>query len=306
MKTNHINLKIGANGRKEITLKPREISLMLGRITLSNIRAGIRHAVQILESSADFKDANVLYINTVQTVWKLSDTIRKVTQEDESYTGAYHTSKDKKRQLFFMTADIGELYKKKEIIKDYIRSQNVRTVIINSWEFAAKDSRSREALLHLLRDVTNGDLQPKFDRGEETYFVYDHLPASVLIYAEETTSLPEAEKIQKRGFGKLAAMIDQVVKLDDHEELQAAVQEQANSTMETPKKKVIILNEPLKKEEAVIPSPMMDIPVTSIEELRNTPASISKMPIQYNNFSPDKPAIQRAERMGALNEVIKK
>ena len=219
-----LQLNLGTTGR-EVYLTPREISLMMGRSTGQNVLASLRHAYQLLSS---VNTGNVLYINTVQTPWKFAESKRNALPDPDNIMGDYYFDGTMPR-IFFLTSDVGELHKEKNAILNYIRENGIKTVIINSWEFASRNSRVRETLLFLLRGFNSGDKHPKFDRvrfdnsDPNGAFVYDYFPATILIYAEDTGVEIEAEKIQRRGFGKLAAIADQVVYLPQ-DELRAEVE----------------------------------------------------------------------------------
>jgi hypothetical protein len=277
---------------KEVTLEQREVTLMLGISIGSNIGASIEHACQILASG---KGGNVLYINTVQTHWKIADSIRKHVPLPEQYIGDYYLPNERTSdRVFFMTTDTGELYKEKEKILNYMRDRNVKTVIINSWEFAGKSSRHREALLFLFRGINNGDPNPKYNpdaKEYEPYFDYAYQPATVIVYAEALPNAPLAGKIHRGGFGKLAAIADQVISLEEPivDSRWAIVDEEKSQRYVLSEVEGSKIESQNGKDQANSPSERTEVrsTVTTIEQLRK-PERLDRLPIHLNNYSPDK------------------
>ncbi len=202
--------------KQEVNLRPKEITLLMGSTVGQNVRDSLGHAHELLSY---VNTGSVLYINTALSPWKIEDAKRKSLPDEENIVGDYYLEGGIPR-IYFMTCDTGDLHREKENVLNYVRHKGVRTIIINSWEWAASNSRVRETLLYQLRGFNGGDKYPKFDQERfdnndpNGAFIFDFYPATVLIYAQETGANIELEKIQKRGFGKLAAITDQVVKLD--------------------------------------------------------------------------------------------
>jgi len=279
-----LELITGSNRTNEVTLQEREVTLMLGENTGANIGTSLRHACQIVESH---KGESVLYINTVQTVWKIADSIRKNVPKPEKYIADYYLPDDTRSDcVYFMTSDSGELHKEKEKILNFMRNHKVKTVIVNSWEFAAKNSRLREALLFIFRGLNNGDRNPKYkpdSKEYEPYFATDYQPATVIIYAEAILSTPQAGKINRGGFGKLAMIADQVISLESE------VGSPESGVVENISKKSKVKSQ----KEEVVETRLhnSNIPVTTIEELRTgrpAPERLDRLPIHLNNYSADK------------------
>src|SRR5258706_4471974 len=109
---NTINLKLGPNQKSEARFAQKEITLMLGSTTGDNIHASLVHAERLLH---DEKAGNILYINTVQTPWKIAESARKALPEpDERYLNEYYlhgdlTNNRAQPRLFFLNSAMGEL-----------------------------------------------------------------------------------------------------------------------------------------------------------------------------------------------------
>lgn len=278
-----LQLITGPNRTREVSLNEREVTLMLGESTGMNIGASIRHACQILDSK---RGERVLYINTVQTVWKIADSIRRNVPNPEQYIADYYLPDNTKSDcIYFMTTDTGELHKEKEKILNFMKNNNVKTVIVNSWEFAAKNSRLREALLFIFRGLNNGDQNPHYkpdSKEYQPYFAADYQPATVIVYAEALSNTVLAGKINRGGFGKLAAIADQVVLMDSRTDFSPS---EVSSTEFIPSEAAPATTTPKRTEVR------STIPVTSIEQLRTAPPAperLERLPIHLNNFAPDK------------------
>jgi hypothetical protein len=311
---NTINLKLGINQNAEVELAQKEITLMIGANTGKNIHASLVHAERLLHNE---KAGKVLYINTVQTPWKLAESARKAVPEaEERYIGDYYLhGKDidhAEARLFFMSSELGELPREKERILELCRKEKIQTIIINSWECAAPDARVRDKLLFLLRGFNRGDKNPQIDYKkvhagtDDSWMVYDYFPATILIYAEPAkTEDVVPGKIHRRGLGKLMIIADQFIQIPSEE------QSEVRGTKSEVKSSIVDSQLSIVKEKE-IPIPILtidhrpstiDVPVTSIEQLRTTPAPLAKMSIHQNGYSPDKSPVRQTD---LHSDVIRK
>ena len=322
---------------------------MLGDTTGSNIQASLAHAGQITQFN---RFSTVLYINTVQTDRKFSESVRKVFQGSHITAEAFPV--DERKIVHIINSPLGELHKLRGKIEGKIWENSITTVIINSWEFASKNSRFREELLFLIKHLLEGNAE------EGATYPFD--PQTVIIYGEAPSHTPVAGKIQRGGYGKLSGLADKVFFTDANGDLQnyetastkkiEAIMQQAKKTESTsmPEAEFIIdgIEYPSEDEEGIsseerhdrfvnrmraigkrdqrikeeketeaapqpdettgtIDAAFTDIPATSIEALRNTPDSLSRMPIHLNSYSPDKaPVMNTSKTESTVSKMIKK
>ena len=348
----------------------KEVTIMLGDTTGSNIQASLSHAGQITKFN---RLSTVLYINTVQTDRKLSESVRKIYNGSPISGGAFPI--DERKIVHVLNSPAGELHKLREKIEGKIWEHSITTVIINSWEYASKNSRYREELIFMIKHLLEGNPDKEATNPFE--------PQTVIVYGEKPSQTPIAGKIQRGGYGKLSGVADKIFFTDANGELEnyetkttekiSEIMQEAQEilSIKKPKRKQpeFIIDgieypnedeegisreerhdrfvnrmraigrrqerikaeksarkaEKLKvqkeKEEipapnptlpkietqTIIDTPIIEAPVTSIEELRNIPDSISRMPIHLNNYSPDKTAIIRPSKTrNTISTMIKK
>jgi hypothetical protein len=240
------------------------VNIIIGKSIGRNILSGIRHGFDI--SRSEEYDGNVLYVNTVQTSKQLDESIAQVlgkpAEEPDSPLPPDH------RCIYFLTVHQGELARRKWDILEYIMYKKVKTVIINSWEWASKNFSYREELLFFFQELTEGTPYGSLE------------PASVLIYSQMRKVNPEAGMLQRGGLGKLAAMAQRVINIvPQHEKADTAAKEKKSKTeTEAPTSDIGLQTSDLS------PIPTSDLsPVQTLD--------LSKMPIHQNNYSPDKPPI---------------
>lgn len=166
---------------------PQNINLFLGSSVGLNIDASLAHAKELLPPKVS---GSVLYINTVQSTRSMYQSARKLGLNPQS-TGLCQI--DHMRNIYILNVMRGDLHKWKEQIKELLDYGYIQYVIINSWEFAARNSRYREEAIFLLKDLTEG-----LDGV--------HPPMNLLVYAQETNQDPTPQKLQRGGFGKLSAL----------------------------------------------------------------------------------------------------
>ena len=307
---NTITLKLGPDQNKETRLAQKEITLMLGSTTGDNIHASLVHAARLLHEE---KAGNILYINTVQTPWKIAESARKALPEpDERYFHEYYLHGDldncrAQPRLFFLNSEMGELHKEKEKVLKYCRENRVRTIIIKSWECAATDARVRDKLLYLLRGFNRGDRNPQFDYEKfhnthpdtitthDSFTIYDYFPATILIYAQERDDI-ELGAIRRGGFGRLMVMADQIVHIGKESEVRGQKSEVGESEIQIP---ISEINEEVGSEMEIHMAPVL-IPTSDVA--RRT-SDVPRMPLHMNGYSSDKPPARSAE---LHNDVIRK
>ncbi len=139
----------------------------------------------------------IIYLNTGQTERQLHGVLREATG------GAL--TREGNSVLSILTSPLGEIAFKREAIAEEIRRRKITHIILNSWEFAAKDSRARNILIHTLLyfiDVFDVSITICAQQGEGA--ITGHITRGKLgrisAFADEIlplTKLPIAGKVQR-------------------------------------------------------------------------------------------------------------
>ncbi len=203
------------------TLASRDVTLLLGASIGSNIDASLSHSKEIL---GVLPSGSVLYINTVQNTHAMWLSLRKQELYPDRY-GNCLVGGDHRKMIYTIDVPRGDLYRCKDMIKECLSEGYIQYVVINSWEFSSKNSRYREEAIFLIKDLVNG-LQGGYE------------PVHVLIYAEETSSKPLAQKLQRGGFGKLAGIAKRIESITVKE--QYATTEEIDEMLQLPEVQEII------------------------------------------------------------------
>lgn len=116
-----------------------ELVVYYAQYYANNADASMRYAM-----SRAKKGEGVLYFNTCMTERQLSRLVTSISE-----------GKMRRDFIFNMeifTSPLGELGYKRDVIGAQIEGSDghIQHIVINSWEFAAKDTRSRNTLLHTL------------------------------------------------------------------------------------------------------------------------------------------------------------
>jgi hypothetical protein len=306
----------------------QNITLLLGSSIGLNIDASLAHAMQILEPG---RSGGVLYINTVQSTRSMFETARKHGLEP-SADGLCEI--DYKRNIYLLTVTRGDLYKWRTAIKEYLYGGYIQYVIVNSWEYAGKNSRYREEAIFLFKELTDG-----LEGG--------HPPVNLMVYAEEPPSAPIAQKIQRGCFGKLSGIAKKIGIITLEEQFSRQMPEDAITQLP----EVTELSEPadpligtedepgIGGDEAIRRFLARIIPVAEKERKKNKrpagtanaedlttaqhsvvesaneilahfdniPEPLARMPIHQNNYSPDKaPVPSKANTPDVHSHIIVK
>ncbi len=129
---------------------------------------------------------NVLYINTVQPDQFLYSSIRKHINKEFSI-------KTNDKRITYETSVLGLITADKDNLNNLITENQIKFVIINSWEFASKDYRRKEELIFMIL----GWLQQH--------------KVTIIVFSESVRQTPLSEKIQRGGgIGKLAAIAQDI------------------------------------------------------------------------------------------------
>jgi len=166
------------------------LTLCIGESMGTNAVLSMRQAYRMAESR---RFGRVMFLNTFQSNWKLEETGRRSIDKHFSIKGY-------DGPMTIACSTIGEMANKRhDIIPFFDAADPVKVVIINSWEFAARDSRLRERLLFFINEwITRYDV-------------------SVIIYAQTNKRQTEAGTIDRAGFGKLAGIANEIMNVVDDE-----------------------------------------------------------------------------------------
>ncbi len=183
----HTSIQPAARVMGKLEIKRRGLNLFLGESIGENAVSSSRLAYELAASD---EWGRVLFINTFQGRWKIDATFAESI-------GSWFTENTQESMSIY-SSTIGELSNEREQLapRMFSRAKAVDTIVVNSWEFAAKDSRSRERLLYLLQEWVTV-------RG-----------FTVIVFAESLPKQARKGKIMRGGFGKLVAAVDEVVAVE--------------------------------------------------------------------------------------------
>lgn len=162
---------------------PNDLVLIIGDSMGANCPESVRFAHE-LATSGEF--GSVLHINTFQRPKKHTRCIHQTLGTDANISGGIDG-------LHFVTNTAGELQYIDNLIDRLIAREGLATIVINSWEMSAGNSRQRERLLFQIQ-----------------HWLCE-LELTVIIYAQESKAIPRAGYINRGGFGKLAGIADRVI-----------------------------------------------------------------------------------------------
>jgi hypothetical protein len=198
------------------------LTVYLGENIGDNAVTAMRHAYSLAKNR---RFGEVMYLNTYQSEYKLDKTLAAAVSK--YFTLELQTT------LSIVSSTLGELANERGKMAKHLAGFRVESpvglspsktvkkndvnpftgtapevemvlvrpkiIVINSWEFAAKDCRHRERLLFMINEWITV-------RG-----------ISVIIYAEDNNRASKAGKLQRGGFGKLMGLADMIVSLSDLE-----------------------------------------------------------------------------------------
>lgn len=175
---------------KSLEFNPNDLVLIVGECIGENCVESVKLALELGRTGLH---GGILTINTVQRRKKYAKTVYAALPEGYDIEAGPDG-------LFFRTLAMGNLVDSDDIVREYFEHRQVRTVIINCWELAARDYRTREKLQFMIM------------RWLEEFGV------SVLIYAQRSTAMPKPGYGQRGGFGRLAGVADVIHKAYTDEE----------------------------------------------------------------------------------------
>jgi len=171
-----------------------EITIYCGENARNTVNASLKMASAISKSK---RRGNILYINTVFTKRKLFAAARQVFPSP----GTPGEGLGVRAGVTFYNIPVGELCNSFNTISDLIEAQNIKHVIINAWEFANRCYGYKERSIFELKGLLA------------------EFGVSILIYSQ--SRLAEPGKIQRNGLGKLAALADDIILLQEEDESDA-------------------------------------------------------------------------------------
>jgi hypothetical protein len=160
-----------------------EITVFCGENARLNTKASFQQALEIINSGK----GNVLYVNTVFTSRKLYAIAREVSGNHEH------------EGLFCRQVTMGDLHKYFTDFQELIEKENIKTIVINSWEFSNSGYLYKEKALFQLKHYA------------------DALGLSVLVYSQAAWTY-ETGKIARVGLGKLAVIADIILLVNEEQE----------------------------------------------------------------------------------------
>jgi hypothetical protein len=179
---------------KYLLFSEGEITVYCGDHARANVHGSLKQAREIAASS---RRANIMYVNTVFSTRKLLEAARLELGETDGLrvrpTGnSGQVAVGAKEGIFFQHVIIGDLCKYLGEIRETIGANEIKYLIINSWDFANRSYGYKEkALFGLMR-------------------IASELGVSVIIYSQARMNGAVAGEMHRGGLGKLAAVADAI------------------------------------------------------------------------------------------------
>jgi hypothetical protein len=188
-----------------------EITVYCGDHALANVHASLKQAREIAGSS---RQGNIMYVNTVFTTRKMlvaarmeldgvnkgdgRTKVRPTEEELASPSGMRvrptgDTELGAKEGIFFQHVIIGDLCKYLGDIREAIEANDIKFLIVNSWEFANRSYGYKEKALFGLLNIAN------------------EFGVSVLVYSQVNMNNARAGEMHRGGLGKLAAVAGDII-----------------------------------------------------------------------------------------------
>jgi len=172
-----------------------EITVYCGDHAGANIHQSLQQARAIAASS---RRGNIMYINTIYTTRKMLAAARTELPSP----GTPGEGLGVREGIFFRHVIGGDLCKYLDEIREAIETQQIKYLIVNSWDFANRNYGFKEKALFGLMNIAN------------------ELNVAVIIYSQAYSIGAVAGEIHRGGLGKLAAVADEIIRLHSDEILQ--------------------------------------------------------------------------------------
>jgi hypothetical protein len=176
-----------------------EITVYCGDHARANVHSSLQQAREIAASS---RQGKIMYVNTVFSTRKLLEAARRElgdsrtdfspsVKEGDGRTKVHPTKEIE--GIFFKHVIIGDLCKYLGEIREMIEANDIKYLIVNSWDFANRSYGYKEKALFGLMNIAN------------------ELGISVLIYSQARMRGAVAGEMHRTGLGKLAAVADAII-----------------------------------------------------------------------------------------------
>lgn len=196
---------------------PNDLVLIVGESVGQNCNSSIRFAQSL---GRDGRFGKVLHINTLQRRKKYRKTIYETL-------GAGYDIDHAPDGAIFHSCEKGKLVADAGFIDTMYKQADVRTIVVNSWELASLDHRTREKLLYQIL-TWNDD--------------YD---LTIIVYAQQSSAMPRPGYMMRGGFGKLCGIADVVI-----EDLNSRADSQEHAAMLAPEAVALTQERPATVEES--------------------------------------------------------
>ncbi len=165
-----------------------DVSVFVGESVRQNTQAAYRKAIRLIDT--DFCKKVLVINSSVRQHWALAEA-RKIDGRIGDQIS---------KPVTVIGSPCGDLSAHFDQISEMISRHNIEVVMINSWEFASRDTRYKDNLLYKIRCLIESQ------------------GVSVIIYSHQMKSEPKHVGIAKRGcLGKLSAIAGSIttVELDE-------------------------------------------------------------------------------------------
>ncbi len=192
---------------KYLAFAQGEITVYCGDHAGANIHQSLQQAREIAVSS---RRGNIMYINTIYTTRRLLAAARRdlgmtdgqrVHPTGDDSTGE-QAAPGTKEGIFFRHVIGGDLCKYLDEIREAIKTQQIKYLIVNSWDFANRNYGFKEKALFGLLHIAN------------------ELNVAVIIYSQAYSRGAVAGEIHRGGLGKLASIANEIIRLRSDEILE--------------------------------------------------------------------------------------
>ncbi len=168
--------------KQNFQFREGEVTVYCGENARINTKISLLQAIRSIHEGS----GNVLYVNTVFTTRKLYGLAREVSGKVE------HAN------LHYRQVNMGDLQKYFGEFQELVEKENIKTIVINAWEFSNRSYTYKEKALFQLKHYA------------------DALGLSVLVYSQASWTYQTGE-IARGGLGKLAVIADEIINIDREE-----------------------------------------------------------------------------------------
>jgi hypothetical protein len=186
-----------------------EITVYCGYNSRANVHCSLQQARAIAGSS---RKGNILYVNTVYTTRKLLAAARQELGKTEGLrippVGERSHGIGQTEGIYFKHTVIGDLCKYLDEFREMIEADDIKYLIVNSWDFANRTYGFKEKALIGLMNIAN------------------ELGVSVFVYSQASMRNAVVGEMHRGGLGKLAAVADDIIWCNQDEIMEQIVTEE--------------------------------------------------------------------------------